>query len=95
MTCAPTLELMNSPTLPLTGGVGGEQPAERERGMTYVCMCVFVCVCVRGGGGGGGGVHLLFVHDIPTWTSSVTSTLLPAQLMAEMLISRGMLYSPH
>ena len=45
-------------------------------------MCV--CMCWEG----------MFVHDIPTWTSSVTSTLLPAQLVAEMLISRGMLYSP-
>ena len=31
---------------------------------------------------------------MPTKTSSVTSALVPAQLMAETLISRGMLYFP-
>ena len=31
VTCAPTLELVNSLTLPLTGACGGEQPAEREK----------------------------------------------------------------
>ena len=32
VTCAPTLELVNPLTLPLTGTCGGEQPAERGRG---------------------------------------------------------------
>ena len=31
---------------------------------------------------------------MPTKTSTVTSALMPAQLMAETLISRGMLYFP-
>ena len=34
------------------------------------------------------------IELIPTLISSVTSALLPAQLVAEILISRGMLYSP-
>ena len=31
MTCDPTLELVHPPTLPLTGGLGGPQPAEGDR----------------------------------------------------------------
>ena len=58
MTCAPTLELVHSPTLPLTGGLGGPQPAEGKGEKT------------------------------------VTSVLVPAQLMAETLIFRGLLYFP-
>ena len=42
MTCAPTLELVNSLTLPLTGGLGGEQPAEgnitRVNNITYTLI---------------------------------------------------------
>ena len=62
---------MNSPTLPLTGGLGGPQPAEGEIKMAY---------------------HLTNKDNSPTETSWVTSGLEPAQLMAETLISRGMLY---
>ena len=61
---------MNSPTLPLTGGLGGPQPAEGEI-KTYL---------------------LTNEDNSPTETSLVTSGLEPAQLMAETLISRGMLY---
>ena len=34
------------------------------------------------------------IDNIPTLTSSVTTALLPTQLIVEILISRGMLYFP-
>ena len=42
MTCAPTLELVNSLPLPLTGGLGGEQPAAREKNNSLQIYRVYI-----------------------------------------------------
>ena len=78
LTCAPTLELVHSPTLPLTGGLGGAQPAEGDRKKHHLFIII----------------TLQMVTHIPTFSCSVISALEPAQLMAESVICRGMFYSP-